>query len=177
MKKIKNLKLRLRREYQFSGARVIQRNLKSRRGDTMAAKSISYRCSCFKLCFGSRLLTRVECVAARLRLFSCGSHDWFLRASITKPKATTLSCNEECFAVASGSAWITSTFSCDEECFAVASGSAWITSTLLGSCRLLLNFLLLLENNSLTGALKSSYVWSSFELINAIDCCYIVRLL
>ena len=110
MKKNKNLKLRLRREYQISGARVIQTHLKSRRDDTMAAKSISYRCSCFKLCFGSRLLTRVECVAARLRLFSCGSHDWFLRASITKPKATTLLCDEVRFAVASGSAWITSTF-------------------------------------------------------------------
>ena len=53
--KSQNLKPRSRWEHQISGARVIRKNLKSWRDNPMAVQSMSYRCSCFKLCFGSCL--------------------------------------------------------------------------------------------------------------------------
>ena len=49
------MKPRSRCEHLISGARVIHKNLKSWRDNPMAVQSMSYRCSCFKLCFGSCL--------------------------------------------------------------------------------------------------------------------------
>ena len=50
-----------------------------------------------------------------------------------------------------------------------------LPQALLGIRRFFFDPLLLFETISLTGALKLSCVWASFELTNEIDCCVIVR--